>query len=59
MKEKANERILFGAHIGEHGVDKEQIRARAREIGLHVAEKKDSQDICFVEQGKYIEFIEK
>lgn len=40
------------------GVDKEQIRARAREIGLHVAEKKDSQDICFVEQGKYIEFIE-
>ncbi len=40
------------------GVDKEQIRSIARAIGLHVAEKKDSQDICFVEQGKYIEFIE-
>lgn len=39
-------------------MDKEQIRARAREMGLPVAEKKDSQDICFVEQGKYIEFIE-
>ncbi len=40
------------------GVDKEQIREKARAIGLHVAEKKDSQDICFVEQGRYIEFIE-
>lgn len=40
------------------GVDKEQIRAKARALGIHVAEKKDSQDICFVEQGKYIEFIE-
>lgn len=40
------------------GLDKEQIREKARAIGLHVAEKKDSQDICFVEQGKYIEFIE-
>ena len=39
-------------------MDKEQIRARAREMGIPVAEKKDSQDICFVEQGKYIEFIE-
>lgn len=40
------------------GVDKEQIREKARNLGIHVAEKKDSQDICFVEQGKYIEFIE-
>jgi tRNA-specific 2-thiouridylase len=40
------------------GMDKEQIRAKARALGIHVAEKKDSQDICFVEQGKYIEFIE-
>ncbi|MBR5279531.1 MAG: tRNA 2-thiouridine(34) synthase MnmA [Clostridia bacterium] len=39
-------------------LDKEQIREKARAIGIHVAEKKDSQDICFVEQGKYIEFIE-
>ncbi len=40
------------------GVDKAQIREKARAMGLPVAEKKDSQDICFVEQGKYIEFIE-
>jgi tRNA-uridine 2-sulfurtransferase len=38
---------------------KAQVREIARECGLAVAEKADSQDICFVPQGKYTEVIEK
>lgn len=36
---------------------KHQIRALAREIGLRVADKQDSQDICFVAAGDYADFI--
>src|SRR5688500_9822548 len=36
---------------------KPQIRALARKIGLRVAEKKDSQEICFVTSGKHDEFV--
>jgi tRNA-specific 2-thiouridylase len=36
---------------------KSQIRTMAREIGLRVAEKKESQEICFVPSGKYDTFI--
>ncbi|MDA7979906.1 MAG: tRNA 2-thiouridine(34) synthase MnmA [Pirellulales bacterium] len=36
---------------------KSEIRARASEVGLRVAEKKDSQEICFVTQGHYGEFV--
>ena len=38
---------------------KEETRATARELGLQVAEKQDSQDICFVPQGRYTDVIEK
>lgn len=38
---------------------KEQIRAIASEIGLKVANKPDSQDICFVPDGDYAAFLEK
>ncbi|MBP3706644.1 MAG: tRNA 2-thiouridine(34) synthase MnmA [Clostridia bacterium] len=38
---------------------KEQIREIAREIGLINADKKDSQDICFVPEGDYADFIQK
>lgn len=38
---------------------KEQIREFAREQGLVTAEKKDSQDICFVPDGDYAAFIER
>ncbi len=38
---------------------KEQIRSLAREFGLPVADKPDSQDICFIPAGNYREFIEK
>lgn len=36
---------------------KEQTRALAAEAGLEVAQKSDSQDICFVSDGKYAELI--
>ncbi|MFZ9502491.1 MAG: tRNA 2-thiouridine(34) synthase MnmA, partial [Beijerinckiaceae bacterium] len=38
---------------------KSQVREIARECGLAVAEKPDSQDICFVPTGRYTEVIEK
>ena len=37
---------------------KEEIRSIAEEIGLTVAQKPDSQDICFVPDGDYAAFIE-
>ena len=36
---------------------KDETRHIAREIGLPVAEKKDSQDICFIPNGDYVAFI--
>jgi tRNA-uridine 2-sulfurtransferase len=38
---------------------KPQVRALANELGLRVAEKPDSQDICFVPQGKYQDVVKK
>jgi tRNA-specific 2-thiouridylase len=38
---------------------KAQVREIARECGLAIADKPDSQDICFVPQGKYTDIIEK
>jgi tRNA-uridine 2-sulfurtransferase len=41
------------------GMSKPAVRELAREFGLEVAEKHDSQDICFVPQGKYADVIRK
>ena len=38
---------------------KDETRAIARDLGLKVAEKHDSQDICFVPQGRYSDIVEK
>ena len=38
---------------------KRRIRALAAELGLPVAEKPDSQDICFVPEGRYAEVVER
>jgi tRNA-uridine 2-sulfurtransferase len=38
---------------------KAEVRALAREFGLAVADKPDSQDICFVPSGKYTDVIER
>jgi len=41
------------------GMEKPAVRALARELGLEVADKHDSQDICFVPQGKYADVIKR
>lgn len=41
------------------GYTKEEIREIASKMGLPVAHKPDSQDICFVPDGDYASFIEK
>ncbi|MBK8085373.1 MAG: tRNA 2-thiouridine(34) synthase MnmA [Devosia sp.] len=41
------------------GMSKPRVRELAREFGLEIADKHDSQDICFVPQGKYTEVIRK
>jgi tRNA-uridine 2-sulfurtransferase len=38
---------------------KQRIRELAAEAGMHLADKKDSQEICFIPQGDYREFIQK
>ncbi len=40
------------------GMIKPEVRVLARELGLPVAEKNDSQEICFVPNGDYAAFIE-
>lgn len=42
--------------VGDY--DKEDVRRIAAEIGLSVANKPDSQDICFVPDGNYQSFME-
>ena len=42
--------------VGEY--EKDQIREIAKEIGLQIANKPDSQDICFVPDGDYARFME-
>jgi tRNA-specific 2-thiouridylase len=41
--------------VGDY--QKPQIRELAAKVGLRVAEKKDSQEICFVTSGKHDEFV--
>lgn len=58
--------VLFGIERGllprmllpVGGYTKPQIRELATHIGLRVAEKKDSQEICFVTSGKHDEFVQ-
>lgn len=40
-------------------MDKTETRRLAEEMGLNVASKPDSQDICFVPEGRYTDVIEK
>ncbi len=42
--------------LGE--LTKEEVRTIARRVGLPVAEKPESQEICFVPSGNYVRFIE-
>jgi len=49
----ALERVLLP--VGE--VDKAEVRRLAAGLGLEVASKPDSQDICFVQGGRYADFV--
>lgn len=41
--------------IGEY--EKDKVRQIAKDIGIHIADKADSQDICFISDGDYASFI--
>jgi len=41
------------------GLEKPMVRAEAAALGLKVADKPDSQDICFVPEGKYTTVIDR
>lgn len=55
LSQKQISRVVFP--LGE--LTKEEIREIAHESSLPVAEKKDSQDICFIPDGDYVSFIER
>ena len=41
------------------GYDKEEVRAIAQRVGISAAQKPDSQEICFVTEGSYADYIER
>jgi len=49
--------VLAGTRMPLGNLRKAEVRARAREAGLPVAEKRESQDICFVPDGDYAAFV--
>lgn len=50
---------LAMVHFPVGGLSKEETRAHARRFGLEVADKPDSQDICFVPDGDYAGLVER
>jgi tRNA-specific 2-thiouridylase len=50
-------RLLRRMMLPIGGYQKSQIRELAAKVGLRVAEKRDSQEICFVTSGKHDEFV--
>ena len=50
-------RLLKRMMLPVGGFRKSEIRQMAAEMGLRVADKKDSQEICFVTSGKHDEFV--
>ena len=53
-----SQKQLKHAHFPLGGFSKPQIRQIAEQSLPFVAQKKDSQDICFIPNGKYAEFVE-
>ena len=41
------------------GLEKPAVRALGEELGVHVAAKPDSQDICFVPDGRYADIVKR
>jgi tRNA-specific 2-thiouridylase len=50
---------LASARFPVGALDKAEVRARARELGLATAEKPESMEICFVPDGDYAAVVEK
>jgi len=48
---------LAKARFPVGALDKPAVREEARRLGLRVAEKKDSQEICFVPSGEHPDFV--
>lgn len=48
---------LARARFPVGALDKAAVREEARRLGLQVAEKKDSQEICFVAAGEHSDFV--
>lgn len=53
MTQEQLSRVIFP--LGRYR--KEDVRSMLREEGIHIADKEDSQDICFVDEGGYSSFI--
>ncbi len=49
--------VLAGTRFPLGDLDKTEVRGRARALGLPVWDKKDSQDICFVEGRDYVAVV--
>ena len=49
---------LSGSEFPLGDLTKEEVRVLARRAGLSVADKPDSQELCFVPTGNYVRFIE-
>ena len=56
---KLNQEILKFVRFPLSKYSKEEVRELAAQAGLNVAEKKDSQEVCFIPDDDYISFIEK
>ena len=56
---KLNQEILSFVRFPLSAYTKEEVRELAQQAGLNVAEKKDSQEVCFIPDDDYISFIEK
>lgn len=56
---KLNQDILKFVRFPLSKFTKEEVRELAARAGLNVAEKKDSQEVCFIPDDDYISYIEK
>ena len=52
-----SQEVLQHTELPLGNFSKEEIRAIAEKIGIHVAKKSDSQDVCFIPNGNYVEFV--
>ncbi len=52
-----NQEELSGVLFPLGELTKDKVRVKARELGLRTAEKKESQEICFITDGHYADFV--